>query len=331
MTVASDYDCLLLDLDGTVWEGGRPIPGAVEGVLATKLPLFYITNNASKAPSVVAQQLSGIGLATQPSQVFTSAQAAIEMAAENIPAGSKLLILGTPSFQQLALEAGFQVVHSADDQPVAVLQGHNPETGWAQLSEASMAIHAGAQYYASNLDSTLPQERGLAVGNGSMVAAVVNATGVTPESAGKPKSMMFHSAAARAGAQRPLAVGDRLDTDIAGAVAAGMDAFQVLTGVSGHYAVLNVPVTQRATYLAETMLDLLQPADSLAPRAQGGFVAELAADGVLHVRGGNAQSTPMQALRTAVAEVWARGTQEGLVSEVRPDGEHARRVLEAWW
>ena len=94
---------------------------------------------------------------------------------------------------------------------------------------------------------------------------------------------------------------------------------------------LNAPVTQRATYLAETMLDLLQPADSLAPRAQGGFVAELAADGVLHVRGGNAQSTPMQALRTAVAEVWARGTQEGLVSEVRPDGEHARRVLEAWW
>lgn len=330
MSVASDYDCLLLDLDGTMWEGGRPIPGAVEGVLATKLPLFYITNNASKAPAVVADQLSGIGLSTDAAHVMTSAQAAVELAAERIAPGSKVLVLGTPSFQQLAADAGFEVVHSADDQPAAVLQGHNPETGWAELSEAAMSIHAGAQYIASNLDTTLPQERGLAVGNGSMVAAVVSATGVSPESAGKPKPVMFHSAAAKLGAERPLAVGDRLDTDIAGGIAAGMDAFQVLTGVSGYVDVLNAPVSQRAKFLGESMLDLGQPAELLEPRPQGGFSA-VYSDGVLELHGGSATATPIQALRTAAVAVWAVSAAAGLVTSVRGVGPHAQRVLEAWW
>lgn len=330
MTVANDYDCLLLDLDGTIWEGGRPIPGAIEGVEATGLPLCYITNNASKSPAVVAEQLSGIGLATDPHHVLTSAQAAIEMAAQEIPAGAKLLILGTESFRQLASDAGFVVVTSADEHPDAVLQGHSPATGWAELSEASMAIHQGARYFASNLDTTLPQERGLAVGNGSMVAAVVSATGVTPVAAGKPKPTMFFSAAQKLHAQRPLAVGDRLDTDIAGGVAAGMDAFQVLTGVSGYYDVLNAPIEQRATYLAESLMDLGAPASELVPHAQDGFTATFV-DGVVELSGGNEQSTPIASLRTAVSVVWSEGTVGNSVREVRGMSEHARRVLQVWW
>ena len=222
MAVAQDYDALLLDLDGTIWEGGRAIPGAVEGVIASGLPAMYVTNNASRAPEAVAEQLRSIGLTAKDSDVLTSAQAAIEMVSDRIPAGSKVFVLGSPSFRALAEQAGFVVVDSADDAPIAVLQGHSPETGWAQLSEAALAIQRGAVYVASNLDTTLPQERGLMIGNGSMVAAVVSATGVVPDSAGKPGPPMFFSAAAKLGSSRPLAVGDRLNTDIAGGNAAGM-------------------------------------------------------------------------------------------------------------
>ncbi|WJZ02539.1 HAD-IIA family hydrolase [Corynebacterium freiburgense] len=330
MTVASGYDCLLLDLDGTIWEGGRPIPGAIKGVQSTGLPLFYITNNASKAPSVVAEQLTNIGLPTAPDHVLTSAQAAIELASRKIPSGAKLLILGTDSFRELAREAGFVVVDSADDNPVAVLQGHNPSTGWAELSEASMAIHKGATYFASNLDTTLPQERGLAVGNGSMVAAVVSATGIVPEAAGKPKPMMFEVAASLLSASRPLAIGDRLDTDIAGGVAAGMDAFQVLTGVSGFYDVVNAPASQRATFLAESMLDLAEDSATLRPGAQGGFSA-VCTDGIVELDGGVGSSTAIQALRTVVGAVWGLSDKGNQVREVRGISEHARRVLEVWW
>ena len=147
-------------------------------------------------------------------------------------------MVGAQSFKDLAAAAGLRVVASADDNPQAVVQGHNPETGWAQLSEAALAIQRGALYFASNLDSTLPAERGFLVGNGSMVAAVVNATGVSPSSAGKPEPAMFFLAAQSLGSTAPLAVGDRLNTDIAGGVAAGMPCLHVLTGVSKHEALL---------------------------------------------------------------------------------------------
>lgn len=233
MTLSSLFDALLLDLDGTVWAGELALPGSVESIVASQLPALYITNNASRGPADVAAKLRAAGLDASPEDVVTSAQAAVSLVSQNLNAGDPILVVGAPSFKDLVREAGFRVVESADEKPVAVLQGHNPETGWAQLSEAALAIANGARYVVSNLDTTLPSERGLLVGNGSMVAAVTSATGVVPTSAGKPEPAMFLQAAQRAGAKRPLAVGDRLDTDIAGAVAAGIPALHVLTGVSG--------------------------------------------------------------------------------------------------
>ena len=258
--------------------------------------------------------------------MLTSAQAAIEMVSDRIPAGSKVFVLGSPSFRALAEQAGFVVVDSADDAPIAVLQGHSPETGWAQLSEAALAIQRGAVYVASNLDTTLPQERGLMIGNGSMVAAVVSATGVVPDSAGKPGPPMFLSAAAKLGSSRPLAVGDRLNTDIAGGNAAGMDTFQVLTGVSGYHAVLRAIPEERPTMFADSMWALLDDAAELIPAAQGGFQARLEGS-TLVLSGGTSESTPIQSLRTAAAVAWDTDTS---VQDVRAEGEHATRVLEQW-
>lgn len=328
MSVVKEYDSLLLDLDGTVYEGGRPIDGAVEAITAAGLPAMYVTNNASRAPRDVAAQLSGMGLSgTTADDVMTSAQAAILMALGKLPAGSPVYVLGTDSFRELARDAGLRVVESADDQPAAVLHGHNPATGWPQLSEAALAIRAGALYFASNLDTTLPMERGLHVGNGSMVAAVVSATGVHPESAGKPGPAMFHSAARQLGSTRPLAVGDRLDTDIAGGNAAGMDTFQVLTGVSGHHDLLRAVPEQRPTFIAGSLRELFHDADDLRPGAQGGFTALIDASTVL-IDGGTGGATPEQALRTALAAAWASPTP---VTGVEALSEPARRAVASWW
>ncbi|MGP6173331.1 HAD-IIA family hydrolase [Corynebacterium sp. A21] len=327
MSLLSEYDALLLDLDGTVWEGGRAIPGAVETINASVLPSIYVTNNASRAPEDVAGRLRGIGLdKVATGDVLTSAQAAIELAAEHLTPGAAVLVLGTRSFRDLATAAGYQVVDSADDAPIAVLHGHNPETGWAQLSEAALAIHAGARYFASNLDSSLPTERGLVVGNGSMVAALVSATGVHPVSAGKPGPAMFHSAARQLGAQRPLAVGDRLNTDIEGGNAAGMDTFQVLTGVSGPLELLRAPAHQRPTFIAASLEDLHRDPVELRPGCQGGFEARIDGDALV-LAGGEDQRDPLQGLRTALEVAWDHGG----VDTVRGEGEAAISVVASWW
>ena len=246
-SLLTTYDSLLFDLDGTVWEGGRLLPHAQKYLTTASIPVMYITNNASRGPEVVAEILTKLGVPTDERHVVTSAQAAVEFAQQRLQPGDPVYVLGSESFKNLARHGGLRVVDSADDNPKAVLHGHNPETGWAELSEAALSIRNGAYYFASNLDTTLPMERGLMVGNGSMVAAVTTATGVTPLSAGKPEPAMFHSAAAKVQSTRPLAVGDRLNTDIAGGVAANMDTFHVLTGVSRHWALVHAPPISRKT------------------------------------------------------------------------------------
>lgn len=331
MSIITEYDSLLLDLDGTVWEGGQAIEHAVDTINSAGLPVVYVTNNASRAPELVAEQLRGIGLEnTVADDVMTSAQAAIIMAAEKIPAGSKVYILGTDSFRDLAHDAGFEVVDSADFEPAAVLHGHNPDTGWKQLSEAALSIQGGALYFASNLDTTLPMERGLYVGNGSMVAAVVSATGVTPEAAGKPGPAMFNKAAEKLNSRIPLAVGDRLNTDIAGGNAAGMDTFQVLTGVSGHYALLTAIPAERPTFIADSLAELTAEADALRPGPQGGFTARVEDEEVV-LDGGENTATPTQALRTTLAAAWAVEESATQVTRVRAASHAAITALESWW
>ncbi|QGU04518.1 HAD-IIA family hydrolase [Corynebacterium comes] len=327
MSLLATHDALLLDLDGTVWEGGRAIPGAVEAINASPVPGVYITNNAMRAPSDVAEKLRGIGLNAVEEDVVTSAQAAIELAARSLEPGDAIYVIGTSSFKELATRAGYVVVDSADDKPKAVLQGLDPEVTWAQLSEAALAIRGGASYFTSNLDTTLPTERGLMVGNGSMVAAVVSATGVTPTSAGKPLPAMMHTAARRLGAQRPLVVGDRLDTDIEGGNAAGMPTFQVLTGVSGHIALVEAVKEQRPTYVADSLHELNLSAAELSPGAQGGFTARVDGDDILLERG-TAGSTSIQALRTVLEVAWALPKPPALI---RPMSDDAYRAVADWW
>lgn len=326
MSLLQHHDALFFDLDGTVWEGGRALPMAVEAFEKNTLPVAFITNNASRGPSVVAEMLQKIGIAACAEDVLTSAQAAIDLASEYLQPGDTVYVLGTDSFKDLARNAGYTVAVSADEKPRAVFHGHNPETGWAELSEAAMSIRNGARYFASNLDSTLPTERGLCVGNGSMVAAIVNATGVHPVSAGKPEAAMFNVAAQRLGVSKPLAIGDRLNTDIAGGVAADMATLHVMTGVSRHWDLLRAIPSERPTYLGLNLSDLFALPSKLLPGSQGDFHAEWCGNDI-ELSGGTSGATSMEALRTVTGIAWER---EAWTGKLLTRGEHAERVLLDW-
>ncbi|MGJ4178453.1 HAD-IIA family hydrolase [Corynebacterium macclintockiae] len=253
------YDALLADLDGTVFSGHTPIPGAAEGLEGRQV--MYVTNNASRSPQQVAEHLQSMGFAADADHVVTSAMAACDLGKQYIAEAEVerplAYVIGHDSFKQLVADAGFALTDTADDHPHVVFHGHSPDNDWARLSEGALAIQRGARYFASNLDTTLPSERGFMVGNGSMVAAVTSATGVKPQSAGKPGPAMFEVAAHRIGSTKPLAVGDRLDTDIAGGNAAGMDTLCTVTGVSTHTDIIDAPSSHRPTFIAGNLRDHL--------------------------------------------------------------------------
>lgn len=326
MSLVSEHDGLLLDLDGTVWSGGVAIEHAVEAINASRLPALYVTNNASRSAADVATMLRAIDLPAEEADVLTSAMAAVTMAERYLQAGDAVYVVGAPSLRKLVSDAGFKVVDSADDAPKVVLHGHNPDTGWRELSEAALSLRAGAKYLATNLDTSLPMERGFMVGNGSMVAAVTSATGVVPEAAGKPEPAMFTQAATSRGLQRPLAVGDRLDTDIAGGVAAKMPTLHVLTGVSGPRALLQAPPAHRPTYIAEDMRGLSAEPQSLAPGEQGGFSARM--DGAVLTVSGGTDVDSLAALRTALAVAWEAPEPP---MDVRAESEVAEASIAEWW
>jgi ribonucleotide monophosphatase NagD (HAD superfamily) len=176
--------------------------------------------------------------------------------AERIPSGSPVLVVGGDGVRIALTAVGLRPVDRADERPVAVLQGFAPEVGWAMLAEATVAIRAGAFWMATNLDRTLPSPRGPLPGNGSLVSALAAATGIQPESVGKPARTLYDAALTGASPEQALAVGDRLDTDIEGAIAAGVDSLLVLTGVSGASDLLAAGPLARPDYVGRDLQSL---------------------------------------------------------------------------
>ncbi|AJT40644.1 HAD-IIA family hydrolase [Psychromicrobium lacuslunae] len=258
-SLISGFDALLSDLDGVIYAGPEAIPGAVETLQRLRqdgLALGYITNNASRTAEQVAEHLRQLGAPANAAEVFGSAQAGAALLAEKVPRGAKVLVTGSQALAAEVESHGLQLVGSAEEQPDAVIQGFDPNLGWADLAEAAYAINAGALWVATNTDLTIPQSRGVAPGNGSLVDAVSNATGTRPSVAGKPQPTMFRLAAERLGAQRPLVVGDRLDTDILGGNRAQMATALVLTGIDSAWHALTAVSAERPNFLLGELAEL---------------------------------------------------------------------------
>ena len=197
-----------------------------------------------------------------------------------LPADARVLIVGTESLANEIAAVGLRPVRKFDDKPVAVVQGLSLTIGWPDLAEAALAIRAGALWVAANVDPTLPTERGLLPGNGSLVAALRAATGAEPQVAGKPAPTLLNDAVARGDFRNPLVIGDRLDTDIEGANAAGLPSLMVLTGVSTALDAVYAVPAQRPSYIAHDLRSLHQDAELLAVGPQAGWHVAVGADAV---------------------------------------------------
>ncbi|QHT55540.1 HAD-IIA family hydrolase [Cellulomonas sp. H30R-01] len=311
--LADRFDLALVDLDGVAYRGHEPIDGAAAGLTSARargMRLVFVTNNASREPESVADQLTELGIPTRSGEVMTAAQAAAQLLRTRLEPGAKVLVVGGAGLVTAVRSAGFVVVESADDDPAAVAQGFAPDVGWAQLAEAAYAVERGAWHVASNLDLSLPTARGFAPGNGSLVGAVRNATGVVPDSAGKPSPTMYRMAVDRAGARETLVIGDRLDTDLAGARAGGYVGLHVLTGVStARDDVLAAP-TERPHLIGADLLSLLEPHPVPRRDADGwwacGEVAARVVDGALDLGRATPGSPAAQLdlVRAACAAAW---------------------------
>ena len=270
MSLLAAHDALLLDLDGVVYRGAEAVPHAVASlalVRAAGVRLAYVTNNAARTPDEVADHLRRLGIEVDPHDVVTSAQAGAREVAVRVPAGSRVLAVGGPGVADALRARGLEPVLSATDDPAAVMMGYGPDVSWRELAEASYAVGAGAVFIATNTDATVPTDRGIAPGNGTLVGAVRTATGREPVVAGKPFAPLMVESVERIGAERPLVVGDRLDTDVEGAHASGLPSLLVLTGVADAGMLLSAPAAQRPTYVAADLRGLASASVALAVEA----------------------------------------------------------------
>ncbi|WP_326691365.1 HAD hydrolase-like protein [Streptomyces sp. NBC_01795] len=315
------YDTALLDLDGVVYAGGEALPHAVDSLGAAResgLRLAYVTNNAARTPDTVAAHLSELGVPALPDEVITSAQAVARLIAGQVPEGAPVLAIGAEGLTAALEERGLRVVASADEDPAAVVQGYGgPHMAWERLMEGALAVQRGVPWFASNTDLTIPSNRGIAPGNGAAVEVVRIATRwmrkpPEPVVAGKPLPPMHRESILRTGAQRPLVVGDRLDTDIEGAHAGRVDSLLVLTGVTDGAQLLAAPPVHRPTYVARDLRGLLEVHPEVTGDASAGFrcggweavagldALELSGDG-----------DPLDGLRALCGAAWRAGGEDG--------------------
>lgn len=256
------HDAAFFDLDGVLYLGPLAVDGAVDGVRRLHeagVPCVYVTNNAARSTAVVAQHLVDLGFQAAEPEVVSSAQAASGLLRRELPAGSKVLVAGTANLVEQVRLAGMEVVTTFAEEPAAVIQGYDPGMTWPRLDQAAIAVQRGARWFATNTDSTRPTEHGLVPGAGAAIQAVRNTVDRDPEVVGKPFRPLMEEALRRSGAGRPVFVGDRIDTDIMGAHAVGIDSFMVFTGAHGVRDLCLAPEDGRPTAIGWNVESLFEP------------------------------------------------------------------------
>jgi glycerol-1-phosphatase len=311
------FDALLFDLDGVVYVGPSAVPHAADAIRAARaagVACAFVTNNAARSALSVAEHLQDLGIATTVDDVVTSPQAAVSVLGGFVDTGARVLVIGGAGIDEALRDGGYEPVRSLDDRPAAVMQGFGPDVSWRDLAEATFAVRSGLPWIATNPDLTFPTPRGVAPGNGALVRLVAQTVGRDPDAvAGKPEPPLLMEAVARLAAERPLMIGDRLDTDIAAGSRIGIPTLLVFTGVTTVPELLAAIPPERPTFIGADLRVLLTayPVLDIGPDRIGcGASWAAAQDGCLAVDIG---SDPWDAVRAAAAVTWrAADTGDGL-------------------
>ena len=305
----------MLDLDGVVYIGGDPVPGApehVEHARAAGMRIAFVTNNARRPPAAVAAHLTELGVGADEADVVTSAQAAARLLSERLGRGARVVMLGAEGLEECLRAEGLEPVGATED-AVAVVTGYGPDVPWRDLMRVAVRVRGGLWWVATNADMTIPTSLGIAPGHGVQVDMLRRFTEVDPVVAGKPSRPLLDETMRRVGGERPLMVGDRLDTDIEGARRIGVDSLLVLTGVTGLPELVRARPEERPTYLASDLAGLAQahPGVTVSDGAAScrGWVVTVA-DGRLTAQGSGS------------VDDWWRAVAAAAWTHVDTSGEH---------
>lgn len=225
---------LIIDMDGVLWRGSEPLRGLVDFfafLRAREIRLVLATNNSSQGEAQYVERLASHGVQVNRDEIVTSSSATAEYLTTILPTASHVYVIGMQSLKDALTRRGF-IVDNTD--AAAVVVGIDWEISYEKLKRATLLIRAGAKFIGSNPDKTFPSPEGISPGTGALLAALEAATDVKPEVVGKPQPLMYKQAMQRLKLAPDVvaALGDRLDTDILGAIRSGIKSILVMSGVT---------------------------------------------------------------------------------------------------
>lgn len=316
--LSESYDLAMLDLDGVVYIGGHAVPGApdaIEAARAAGMHVAFVTNNAARSPRAVAAHLAELGVEANAEDVVTSAQAAASVLRKRFGGGARIAALGADGLVEALGAAGLEVV-GVDEPADAAVTGYGPDVPWRDIMRLATRIRDGLPWVASNTDASFPTPYGEAPGHGVLVEMLSRFTGVTPAVGGKPAPPLLEETIRRVGGRRPLMVGDRLDTDVAGGAAVGVDTLLVMTGVTGLAELATARPDLRPTYLTADLRGLAAPQPTVSVTAGrcslGGWTVSIGPDGAVTASGGGSADDWWRAV---AASVWWHLDTTGSVAD----------------
>lgn len=228
---------LIIDMDGVLWRDTEPLgdlPAIMEKIKQLNLKMILATNNATRTVEEYHQKLAHFGVVLEDWQIINSAQAAGIFLREKYKNRINVYVVGQPSLKNTLNAFGLSIVNEDETDVQVVVASLDYQLNYEKLKHASLLVQSGSEFIGTNPDATFPTPEGLNPGSGTIIGALEIATGKKAIMMGKPEPLLYKMALNRLqlSPQETLAIGDRLETDIKGADAAGIHSALVLTGVS---------------------------------------------------------------------------------------------------
>jgi 4-nitrophenyl phosphatase len=330
----SRLSALIFDLDGVIWRGNMPVPGAVESVARLRAAgkrCFYCTNNSRKAPADFVAALAGMGIEAEEDEIMTSSSATALYLSQQLTGDFSAYVVGEDGLSSALRKVGARIVSDREaesdgdnwsDFPVdCVVAGIDRHFTYDKLRLAQRFILKGARFIATNRDSTFPVADGVVPGAGSIVAAIETASGISPITIGKPQPLMMHLLLQKFNLvpAETAMIGDRLDTDIIAAKRAGIGALYVATGVN----TLEEAQRARGDLKPDVLLDDLPALCTLLGLDGSVATSTQVAPQAVENSGGEAAPTQTSSVQTEPSQVEPSQTVASDATIAQPDAQSA--------